>query len=320
MKNLLRFKIKDNLDYTKWFINNKFIPKELNINEICLKDKKFENIIEKDSVVHEYIFTSLLILIFKEKYENKKKEKNKAFYYIHKNHYDNQMIFDFILNDYKKYKEINKDKNKQNKYAHLSFENYIRYIPLMPVFSSFLIQVYIYYQNNNYPKVIITNKEDEKLQFEYDLREGEIEGKYSYILFPPIRIEPRINKILLFENQLNELSLFEIGKVILFNKNIKTINCKNTIIRNNYIDYLNEVLGIFDNYGVEELKISNNFLKENSKFDLSKLISHLKGLKTLNLSTNYLKNGLSSFLVILKKLYRKKNKIRKFNYKFLSFR
>ena len=111
MKNLLRFRIKDNLDYTKWFINNKFIPKELNNNEICLKDKKFENIIEKDSVVHEYIFTSLLILIFKEKYENKKKEKNKAFYYIHKNHYDNQMIFDFILNDYKKYKELNKDKN-----------------------------------------------------------------------------------------------------------------------------------------------------------------------------------------------------------------
>ncbi len=304
--NMFKFKNEDYLNSTKWFINKKFIPEELNNNkEIYLNDNLFEDIIEKNIHQKYTTISSLLILIFKEKYVNKKIEKNKAFDYIHKNHYNNQLLYNLIVNDYKKYKELNKEKIELNKYINLSLESNIRYIPLMPVFRSFLIQIYIYYQNN-YNAKAIPNEEDEKIQFEYDLREGRIEGRYSYILYPPIRIEPRITKILVTQNEINELGIFEIGKIILFNKNIKTINCKRTIIRNNHIHYLNEVLGIFDNYGVEELNLSSNYIKENTKYDLSKLISHLKGLKTLNLSTNYLKNGLSSFLVILKQLYRKK--------------
>ena len=305
--NMFKFKDEDYLNITKWLINNKFIPNELiNNNKIYLEDNIFEDIIDNKDNIPKYIISNLLILIFKEKYANKKIEKNKAFNYINKNHYNNQKIYNLIVNDYNKYKELNKEKIGQKKYINLSLESHIRYIPLMPVFRSFLIQIYIYYQNNYNPKAIITNEEDEKKEFEYDLREGRIEGRYSYILFPPVRIEPRITKVLLTQNELNELGLFEIGKIILFNKNIKTINCKRTIIRNNHIHYLNEALGIFDNYGVEELNLSSNYIKENTKYDLSKLISHLKGLKTLNLSTNYLKNGLSSFLVILKQLYRKK--------------
>ena len=304
--NMFKFKNEDYLNSTKWFINKKFISEELNNNkDIYLNDNLFEDIIEKNIHQKYTTISSLLILIFKEKYVNKKIEKNKAFDYIHKNHYNNQLLYNLIVNDYKKYKELNKEKIELNKYINLSLDSNIRYIPLMPVFRSFLIQIYIYYQNN-YNAKAIPNEEDEKIQFEYDLREGRIEGRYSYILFPPIRIEPRITKILVTQNEINELGILEIGKIILFNKNIKTINCKRTIIKNNHIHYLNEVLGIFDNYGVEELNLSSNYIKENNKNDLSKLISHLKGLKTLNLSTNYLKNGLSSFLVILKQLYRKK--------------
>ena len=53
------------------------------------------------------------------------------------------------------------------------------------------------------------------------------------------------------------------------------------------------------------MDISFNYLKEDSSEFLAHLLLNLKNLKTIILSSNDLKNGISSFLIILKNLYRK---------------
>lgn len=62
----------------------------------------------------------------------------------------------------------------------------------------------------------------------------------------------------------------------------------------------------FNNNFVEELNLSSNYLKEDSSQTLEYIISHFKKLKTLNLSSNNLKIGISSLLITLKNLYRKR--------------
>lgn len=64
-------------------------------------------------------------------------------------------------------------------------------------------------------------------------------------------------------------------------------------------------MGLFDNDWIEELNISFNYLKDISEEFFTKLISHFKGLKSLNLTMNEFKRGVSSLFIVLKKLYRK---------------
>jgi hypothetical protein len=65
-------------------------------------------------------------------------------------------------------------------------------------------------------------------------------------------------------------------------------------------------MGLFDNFTVEEVNISLNYIKEDCREYLATILSHLKGLKTINLSGNDLKGGVSSFIIMLNNLYRKK--------------
>ena len=98
--------------------------------------------------------------------------------------------------------------------------------PIMMI-RAFLISVYIYYQNNNSP--LMTIKEENKnddfyydyLPFVYELKGVCIEGRYANIIIAPIRIEPRIEKIIFMLNNLRENGLFEMSKTLLFNKNMK---------------------------------------------------------------------------------------------------
>ena len=178
---------------------------------------------------------------------------------------------------------------------------------------SFFISVYIYYQNKKSPlmkyieskNIIINEKDLANIPFEYDLNGAGIEGKSSNIIICPLRIEPRISNVLLSQNSLRESGLFELSKVLLFNRNIKKIDCSISLIRSYFIDFFNFGLGVFDNYSIEELNLSFNYIKEVSEPFLSKFLCHLKGLKTLNLSSNALKGGLSQFFIMLKKLFRK---------------
>jgi len=89
-----------------------------------------------------------------------------------------------------------------------------------------------------------------------------------------------------------------------YNKNIKIIDFYLSTQKSYHINNLNIGLVLFDNITLEEVDIAQNYLKEDSVQFLSKILSHLKGLKTINLSSNSFNGGLSYFFVMLKKLYR----------------
>jgi hypothetical protein len=130
------------------------------------------------------------------------------------------------------------------------------------------------------------------IPFVFELKGAYIEGSFAFTVLSPIRIEPRINKISLSQNNLRENGLYELGKDILLNKNIKKIDLNSSLIRNYFLEYLNTSLGIFANYSVENLNLSFNYLRENGEEYFAKLLSHFKGLKVLILSVNDLKKGL----------------------------
>ena len=105
---------------------------------------------------------------------------------------------------------------------------------------------------------------------------------------------------------MEKLGIYELSKTLIFNKNIKIFYYDRTLLKSIYLSFLNYGFGIYDNYSVEELNLSNNYLKDNSRENLAKLITHFKGLKTISLSSNDFKKGLSSFFfIILRKLYSK---------------
>ena len=175
---------------------------------------------------------------------------------------------------------------------------------------SLLISVYIYCQIKNSPlmeyiKESDDNNELEVLPFAYDLSESAIEGEYSNIIFAPLRIEPRIEELKMSKLYMRGKSCLEFSKSLLFNQNIKTIDLHRTVMKSEYFNLITECAEIYKNNSVEELNISYNYLKEDSGFTLEYIISHFKKLKTLNLSSNDLKLGISPLLIALKNLYRK---------------
>ena len=177
------------------------------------------------------------------------------------------------------------------------------------LFKALLISVYIYYQNKYSPLMEYihkssTNSELSIIPFEYNLSEAAIDSDFSSIIFSPIRNEQRIEHIKMSKIFLNENSLLEFSKVLLFNKNIKKIDFHTCLLKSEYIYYLN-FFPIFNNYSIEELNISFNYLREDSSEFLAHLLLNFKNLKTIILSSNELKSGISSFLIVLKNLYRK---------------
>ena len=190
----------------------------------------------------------------------------------------------------------------------------------------FLVSVFIYYQNKHSPlmnyipkkdekknddnKIIFNNKKKENnladIPFEYDLRDANIESIHTKLIFAPLRIEPRISIIALVKNKLKDLGLFELSKMLLFNPNIKKIEYNQVVLKSYLMEYFNLGISLFDDYSVEELNLSSNYLNEDCGVFLSKILSHLKGLKTLNLSNTDLKSSASTLFITLKKLYRSK--------------
>jgi hypothetical protein len=176
---------------------------------------------------------------------------------------------------------------------------------------SFFISVYIYYQNKESPLMnYIKESEDKKdlavIPFSYDLTGAIIESPFTGIIMAPARIEPRITELLMVQNILQGKGLFELSKVLLFNRNIKIVNLQTCALKSRFLNPFNNGMGLFDNFTVEEVNISLNYIKEDCREYLATILSHLKGLKTINLSGNDLKGGVSSFIIMLNNLYRKK--------------
>ena len=303
--NLYNGKNESNFDLADLFETNKFIPEELkNITKILIIDYCYESIQEK------YVILNILFQIYNEKYATENiidKSKKFAKNYLKRGFSDKHVFY------YNESFSTGLDNDLiQNSNIGLIIDYFptefgkIKCLPIKLI-RSFLIQVFIYSQNKNSPLMKYRKEKLDyaKIPFVYDLNGADVEDRFANIILAPIRIEPRINKIVLSNNNLKEFGLYEIGKAIIFNRAIKTIDFNASLLKNNYFDYLNLVLGLFDYFSVEELNLSYNKLIAISEEYLANLITHFKKLKTLNLNMNELKNGISTFFIVLKKLYRK---------------
>ena len=94
------------------------------------------------------------------------------------------------------------------------------------------------------------NDDEEDLEiipFNYSLKGAFVEGRFSNIIISPVKLEPRISNINFGQNNIREWGLFELGKAITMNKNIKTITLKIALLRGYYLDFFIAGLSIFDN-------------------------------------------------------------------------
>ena len=308
--------------FSNWFIKEKFNPQifyELDsINEYLKNDvfiiDKLKNRLNKIQL--ENTLYNFLLEIYIEKYNNLKYRSNNNFLsYINKEKMNfssedidnekttmidkNPTVYDFSIYAINFYDEENGKTNQMN----------------ISITKAFFISVYIYYQNKHSPLMKYIkeskNKEDPTrdlaaIPFSYDLTGAVIEPNYTGIILAPIRIEPRINEIIMVQNILKEKGFIELSKILLFNKYLKIIDFHQIAVKSQEMQTLNNGLGIFDNFTLEELNLSYNYIKDDCEETLAKILSHLKGLKTLNFSSNDLKNGINSLLIVLKDLYRQK--------------
>ena len=285
--NIGKLRDPSNYDILNMINSNIFAHEELrNLKQLLLVDISFNELSnyiinekQKNSVLY-----NLLIEIYKIKYQFLSKEKynKKVLNYINKGYF-NMKLYEKI---YKALKDNSNTILDQDLTAN-SINSLVSNIfssgepekvsrASIRIVRSFLISVFIYYQN-----------------------------KHSPLMNYPLKIEPRITNIELDRNNLRELGIYELGKLLIMNKNIKLVDYNTSLLRSNYLEYFSFGIGFHDNYTLEELNLSNNYLKEDSEESICKMITHLKGLKTLYLSSNELNKGLSSSFVVLRKLYRK---------------
>ena len=321
--NISKLKRLSDFELYKMFDAYKFNSEEQqDFKRLINKDATFDDILAKRITQTNCVILHLFFEIFFEKYINIKNiytSQNKFMNYEHKvfsdNHHISNNIYDRLKEDSSELLdddnfEDSEDIFEPNPNILLRYTNFEG--PPIRIIQSFLIQVFIYSQNSHSPliKYVSKNKDSnsryENIPFEYNLTEAGIEEKFAYIILSPIRIEPRISKIILSKNDLREWGLYEIGKTLMFNKHIKNIELKSSLLKSYYIEFLNAGMGLFYNDSVEVLNLSNNYLNDISEESLAKIISHFKGLKILILTMNDFKRGLSSFFIVLKKLYRKR--------------
>ena len=184
--------------------------------------------------------------------------------------------------------------------------------PITQLIRLFFTELYIFYQNEHSLLLEYTKHLDgyATIPFVYDLRGACIECLYSHTIFSPLIVQDFYTKIFLKQNNLRKMGMFELGKVFTFNNNIQSIQSWTCLIKPCYIDFMLYAMGLFDNYSVESIDISYNYLREISDEFIYKILKHFKGLKTWNISSNEIKGGAASVFVILKKLHRtKKSKL-----------
>ena len=304
------------------FKSDKFKQEELqNLKGILIIEQIAKTNFTKYEDLKTYVIYNILTEIYKSKYKDNinlnRNKSHKAFNYIQKMNYETYPDNFSSISTPSDFSLIQSEDYSDDYILDSTFIPNLYFINsdisepiiIFPIFKSFLIQVFIYDQNKNSSFVGSTNLSDNESEDElpkiYNLNGAKIIGNNGTTILTPLRIEPKMYHIILTDNKLNELGLMEMSKVIFFNNNIKIIDYDYSSVKSLQMYYFNLGLGLFDNYSVEDLNLSFNDLKENCKEYLGRLISHLKGLKTINLSSNKFKGGLSFFFVLLKKLYRK---------------
>ena len=318
--NIAKLRDPSNLELPEWFkkAKNLFQADEL---------KDFKKLLENDFYVNDnikpnqtiYIIYVFLIEILKIKFNLINAGKSTFLNYLNK---EKVQLTPFFLDKFKSMKDYNPSNISMIDKDFMG--NSIAYIyyclfdekkgPPIKIIRCFLISIYIYYQNAHSPLMqyiepyISVDENDDQLvsiPFTYSIRGAFIEGRFANIIMSPIKIEPRISNLHLGQNNIREWGLFELGKAITMNKNIKSVNLKISLLRSYFLDFFISGLGFYDNYSIEEINLSMNYLKEDCGDSLVTILSHFKNLKTLNISSNELKGSAKYIFIYLRNQYRK---------------
>ena len=309
-------------DLSDWFKKgeNRFQPpelrnfKELLDTDVYISEENKNKIFNPNKTLLQELITE--VIRYKLNFISSNKGNSKTFDFINGGKLD---LIKLFLDKFRDMKNMNSNLTMVDKDFTSNSIAFIYYylfeeekIPPIKMIRCFLTAIYIYYQNEhsplmNYtkPKVDSSGVELVPIPFAYSLRGAFVEGRFSNIIISPIKLEPKISVVNFGQNNIREWGLFELGKSITMNPNIKSIILKISLLRGYYLDFFNAGLGIYDNYKIDDLNLSMNYLKEESAYSLVKFISHLKNLKTLNLSANDLKGGPKHIFIYLKDQFRK---------------
>ena len=301
----------NNINFSEFFDKlNQNDFKQYNINQLMSEDILKDKEETLSNFQNKIVIYKILKILYKEKNNISKFEASRKFMGYK---YRDKFVFDknnILENNNNSKTRI--DKFESTTYytgifsANFHEDEEKKNVSELKIFKSFFISAYIYYQNRHSPFLQFIEPQGgdmDKIPFAYDLTGAGIDFSKSDIIFAPSRIL-RIEELLMGINKLKSRGVFEISKALLFNKNIKVVDISNTVIKSELIEPFNLVFGLFDNYNIEVLNLSHNYLRNNSEHYLARLLSHLKGLKTINFYSNNLKDGIASFLTLLKQLYR----------------
>ena len=307
-------KIRSEDIYLKWFIKEKFQPIELKYIEDFIHNEDINFFLDSP-------FNYLLYRINLEKFNLIKlsgDKNNLVFKYIYNDCIPNHSFMDYVYELTRGSQNTKLDQDiSVNSIMHImnKLKNSFRENDLSlftDLIKRFFYSVFIYYQTKNSPLINYGKEELDKnnkyldsVPYSYNLSRAFVEGRYSNTIISPIKAEKKIEKILFEENNLREFGMYELGKALVFNNNIKCIELYRSLIRSYYLDYFILGMGIFDNYSVNELNLSYNYLNEIGVKYVERIIRKFKGLKMLNLLYNDLTNGFGSFFSVLKNLYKK---------------
>ena len=299
-----------------WIIKEKIVPKEFHsLVELFEVDRKYDSNIENQNK-NETIFYGFLKEILFQKFPNQIFYHNKSdniMKYIHHGDFINFNICNFIYDKIKIKSETILDKDMavnsiMNMVYNLSKPFSPQNRPINPLILMFFTQVYFFYQNKYSPllKYAFPSENLATIPFLLDLRGACIEGRFTNAVLSPLMVQDFYSKIFLKQNNFREMGMFELGKICVFNNNIKHIESETCLIKSSYLDFLIYAMGLYNNHSVEEINFSYNYLKEFSEEFIIKILLHFQELKTLNISSNDMKSGIGNFFVVLKELYRKK--------------
>ena len=189
--------------------------------------------------------------------------------------------------------------------------------PNISIISYFFFTLFVNYQTINSRLIKYSKKDNDRLflvPYEYNVIGSSMKAIYAPLICSPMRQDNRINIISMTENDFAEIGMAEMGKNIIFNQNIKVINYNKNRLYSYYFYYLNQASKIYGNYSVQEINLSNNFFNDDIDDYLCDILKKFKNLKTLNLSCNRIRSGISKFMNRLKLYYRKnKTKLEKLN-------
>ena len=299
-----------------------FIQNFIIYDNLYPEELKNKNIFFQPYSIIQTILEYFLALIYKLRINSIKNNKKNVKDQYHKISFN-------LYNNSSKYSE-NKEEKNLTKNSIIEFENNIDKIidnykegsqitPNTNIISYFFFTLFVNYQtiNNRLMKFYIDNKDINKfacVPYEYNIVGGSMKGFYAILISSPMRQDNRIKSISMIENDLGEIGMFELGKTIVFNPSIKTLNYSKNRLYSYYLHYFNKASKIFENNSIEEINIYNNFFKDDIDDYLCDILKKFKNLKILNLSSNKIGSGLAKFLSLLKLLYRqKKSKLVKLN-------